>query len=1307
MAPSKKASNGRSPLVNQQRQITAFFGKNTSGSSPAPSESPSPAVSKLNPKPNAGPSLSPSPITPSPLQSKRKKPLLVISPNLGASSAEKPISEKKSYGSEVVDRRVRVYWPLDKSWYEGVVKSFDEVSGKHLVQYDDAEEEKLNLSGEKVEWIEEPVKKKLRRLRRLSVVEDDDDEVDEGNLKELEDDSDDEDWEGKEGNGVLEDEDCLEDLEVEEEESGSAGIRKNTSSRKRKGGVGEAVASKKGKNGGELKSSVSKISPSGKAEKLTEPISGTSAYSVKASLLDGPSMVDTTERFAKRESEKLHFLELDRRDANRRRPGDEKYDPRTLYLPPNFVKNLTGGQRQWWEFKSKHMDKVLFFKMGKFYELFEMDAHVGAKELGLQYMKGDQPHCGFPEKNFSINVEKLARKGYRVLVVEQTETPEQLGLRRKENGSKDKVVKREICAVVTKGTLTEGESFSTNPDASYIIAVTESCQISANEQGVHIFGICAVDVATSKIILGQFRDDADCSSLCCLLSELRPVEIIKPAKLLCTETEKALFRHTRNPLVNELVPFSEFWDADKTISEVTSIYQRLDDHSHSPSENDSTFQPSDSSVTNDGRNCLPEVLSNLISEGENGSQALSALGATLFYLRQAFLDESLLRFAKFDLLPCSGLGEIAQKPYMVLDAAALENLEIFENSRNGESSGTLYAQLNHCATAFGKRLLRTWLARPLYHLESIKERQDAIAELRGVNQPNVLGFRKELSKLPDMERLLARIFAGSEASGRNANKVVLYEDAAKKKLQEFISVLRGCELMTNACSALGAILENVESRLLRHLLIPGSGIPDVNSILRHFKDAFDWEEAYQSGRIIPREGADVSYDAACQVVKDIKSSLGKHLKEQRKLLGDPSISYVTIGKDTYLLEVPESLSQEIPKEFELRSSKKGFARYWSPVIKDLIGELSRAESEKESKLKSILQRLIERFCENHIKWRQYISAVAELDVLISLSIANDYYEGRSCRPVIASLNPDEVPFLRAKSLGHPVLRSDALGEGTFVTNDVTLGGSGHSSFILLTGPNMGGKSTLLRQVCLAVILAQMGADVPAESFALNPFDRIFVRMGAKDHIMAGQSTFLTELLETAAMLTSATRSSLVALDELGRGTSTSDGQAIAASVLEHFVHTVQCRGMFSTHYHRLAVDYQSDPKVSLCHMACQVTKGVGGLEEVVFLYKLTPGACPKSYGVNVARLAGLPDTVLRKAAAMSQEFERTYGNRLGAAQKWEDKASLIIGNLIKIAATTDYHTFAESKNDGLLTSLQSKARITSTTIVGTLPVQST
>nr|XP_023894914.1 DNA mismatch repair protein MSH6 [Quercus suber] len=1285
MAPSRRLSNGRSPIVNQQRQITAFFTKTTS-SSPSPSPTLSKQNSKFsssvpNPNPSSTPNSSPSPTTPSPFQTRSKnKPLLVIS-----ASPLTP-NDKRSYGDDVVGKRIRVFWPLDKAWYEGTVKSFDKVANKHLVQYEDEEEELLDLEKEKFEWVQETLKR-FKRLRRgaldsseaVEIVEEEKDKAVQRRRGEDGDDSSDEDW-GK-------NEEVM-DLDEEEEED----VVKRSKGRrgekwKRKASEGEKLGSAK-KNKGGFKFS------------LVEPTSNNAESGKASNELGNALRGDATERFGTREAVKFCFLGEERRDAKRRRPGDANYDPRTLYLPPDFLKSLSGGQRQWWEFKSKHMDKVLFFKMGKFYELFEMDAHIGAKELDLQYMKGEQPHCGFPEKNFSMNLEKLARKGYRVLVVEQTETPEQLELRRKEKGSKDKVVKREICAVVTKGTLTEGEMLSANPDASYLMAVTEGCQRLANQNADRIFGVCVVDVTTSRIILGQFGDDAECSALCCLLSELRPVEIVKPAKQLSPETERALLRHTRNPLVNDLVPLLEFWDAEKTVHEFKSSYSRIVEQSVSGSLNETNLDGLQSQVEENGMGWLPDVLSDLVKAGENGSYALSALGGTIFYLKQAFLDETLLRFAKFELLPCSGFANIVSKPYMVLDAAALENLEIFENSRNGDSSGTLYAQLNHCVTSIGKRLLKTWLARPLYHPESIRERQDAVGGLRGVNLAFALEFRKALSRLPDMERLLARVFASSEANGRNANKVVLYEDAAKKQLQEFISVLRGCESMAQSCSSLSVILENVESRVLHHLLTLGVGLPNIDSVINHFKDAFDWVEANNSGRIIPHEGVDLEYDSACKKVKEVESSLTKHLKNQQKLLGDASITYVTIGKEAYLLEVPESLRERIPRDYELRSSKKGFFRYWTPSIKKLLGELSQAESEKESMLKSILQRLIGRFCEHHNKWRQLVSATAELDVLISLAIASEYYEGPTSRPIILdSSSPDKVPCFSAKSLGHPVLRSDSLGKGTFVPNEIMIGGSSHPSFILLTGPNMGGKSTLLRQVCLAVILAQVGADVPADSFELSPVDRIFVRMGAKDHIMAGQSTFLTELSETALMLSSATRNSLVALDELGRGTSTSDGQAIAESVLQHFVHKVQCRGMFSTHYHRLAVDYQNDHKVLLCHMGCRVGNGVGDVEEVTFLYKLTPGACPKSYGVNVARLAGLPDSVLQKAAAKSREFESTYGKHLKTFednlynQSWIGEMVEFVRKFIDITENFSCKKSPESTGASFLTELQHRAHI--------------
>lgn len=1233
------------------------------------------------------------------------------------------------YGEEVVGKRIRVYWPLDKEWYEGSVKVFDSLSGKHLIQYEDSEEEMLDLDDEKIEWVEDEVRS-FRRLKRSSVSGDGSATTNEGKKKSRrlsgsvvlerklvfddddneseEDDSADEDWGKNAAKETVDDDDDSEEVDLvdgeEEDEDGDADVHaskkaqgKKPESKKRKsfGGL-EMFSSKKNKS----------IEKEGKLGKNFVVSNAQASIQMEANTQRGYSTSvlcnsltgDVAERFSIRESKKLHFLGAERKDAKRRRPGDVNYDPKTVYLPPDFLKSLSSGQRQWWEFKSNNMDKVLFFKMGKFYELFEMDAHIGAKELDLQYMKGDQPHCGFPEKNFAMNVEKLAKKGYRVLVVEQTETPEQLEIRRKEMGSKDKVVKREICAVVTKGTLTDGEFMATNPDASYLMAVTESFQASENKEGSLILGVCLVDVSTSRFMLGQFGDNPERNSLCALLTELRPVEIIKPAKVLSAETEKVLLSHTRSALVNDLVPLLEFWDAKRTIDEVRGIYKRVKDQSVPGLLNGKLSLATVSSTGEDGIRCLPDVISDLVAVGENGSYALSAFGGCLFYLRQSFLDETLLRFAKYELLPCSGNRDIPQKPYMILDSAAIENLEIFENNRNGSSAGTLYAQLNHCVTAFGKRLLRSWLARPLYHTQSIRERQEAIASLRGEAQSSVLEFRKELSRVPDMERLLSRLFASCEGNGRNANKVVLYEDAAKKQLQEFISALRGCELLVGACLSLTIVLNSVESRLLQSLLTTGEGIPDVQSLLNDFKDAFDWMEAGQTGRVIPLEGADHEYDSACKILKEVESSLATHLEEQREALGDDSINYVTVGKDMYLLEVPETLRGSIPREYELRSSKKGFFRYWNPQIKKLLGNLSQAEAEKESKLKTILQRLIERFCEHHIKWRQLVSTAAELDVLISLAIASDYYEGNSCQPKLSSSpSSNEVPCLLAEGLGHPILRSDALGRGPFVPNDIDIGGSGHARFILLTGPNMGGKSTLLRQVCMAVILAQLGAYVPANEFHLSPVDRIFVRMGASDNIMAGQSTFLTELSETATMLTSATRNSLVVLDELGRGTSTSDGQAIAESVLEHFVHKVNCRGMFSTHYHRLAVDYQKDPQVSLCHMACQVETGVHGVEQVTFLYRLTPGACPKSYGVNVARLAGLPESILQKAEAKSKEFEETYGKHKQGLKElsdshWAKKITGFLQDLGSVVTKSSCHETHDMADIGL-TEMHHRARL--------------
>uniref|UniRef100_A0A804UDM6 DNA mismatch repair protein n=1 Tax=Zea mays TaxID=4577 RepID=A0A804UDM6_MAIZE len=1189
---SRRASNGRSPLVRKQSQITAFF------SSPTPSPSPS------GPSPGAS-KPSPSPLNPS---ARTRSPLAAVSP----SSPKLPQPQQKQKevkkvkeehdaalvpapaAAEVVGRCLRVYWPLDDAWYKGKVEAYDAASRRHRVKYDDGDEEEVDLRKEKFEWaavVEESTllpARKLRRLRRMSdiSVAKSPAEAEDG----AGDSTEDEDW--KRDTVV---EDASEEVELDEEDeeevvavrsrkrnpknslmSGStpstlgSGLTSESEPRisKRRKNVDVASLDFAKRFTFEAVNTNRKVDPE-------VPMSCGQKGQTTGNDYTAPTG-DAAERFGQRDAEKFKFLGEGRKDAKGRRPGNPGFDPRTLLLPPQFLKNLTGGQRQWWEFKSQHMDKVLFFKMGKFYELFEMDAHVGAKDLDLQYMKGEQPHCGFPEKNLSVNLEKLAEKGYRVLVVEQTETPDQLELRRKEMGIKDKVVRREICAVVTKGTLIEGEHLLANPDPSYLLSVTESYQRSPNKsQDTCTIGVSIVDVSTSKFIVGQFQDDPERHGLCSILSEMRPVEIIKPSKMLSPETEKALNNNTRKPLINELVPSTEFWDAEKTIDEIKQYYSSANKQKKADDIQDCV-------------DCLPNLLRELIG-------------------------------------------------------AALENLELLENTRTGGLSGTLYAQLNHCVTGFGKRLLKRWIAKPLYDRREILRRQSAVATFKGVGQDCAAQFRKDLSRLPDMERLLARLFSSCDENKRSSS-VVLYEDASKKLLQQFTSALCGCQQMFHACSSISTLICSEGSQLI-DLLSPGKGLSNISSILDRFRDAFDWSEADRNGRIIPSEGCDPEYDATCNAIEEIKSSLKEYLKEQRKLLRPASVNYVNVGKDMYLIEVPESLGGSVPRNYELQSTKKGFYRYWTPELKELILELSKAESEKESKLKAILQNLIQLFVEHHTEWRQLVSVVAELDVLTSLAIASGYFEGPSCCPTIKESNgTDDTPTFHARNLGHPILRSDSLGKGSFVPNDVKIGGPGNASFIVLTGPNMGGKSTLLRQVCLTIILAQIGADVPAEKLELSLVDRIFVRMGARDHIMAGQSTFLVELEETASVLSSATKNSLVVLDELGRGTSTSDGQAIAASVLEYLVHQVQCLGLFSTHYHRLAMEH-NDTKVSLCHMACEVVEGVGGLEEVTFLYRLTPGACPKSYGVNVARLAGIPTKLLQRANEKSSEFEANYGKR--------------------------------------------------------------
>jgi DNA mismatch repair protein MSH6 len=581
--------------------------------------------------------------------------------------------------------------------------------------------------------------------------------------------------------------------------------------------------------------------------------------------------------------------------------------------------------------------------------------------------------------------------------------------------------------------------------------------------------------------------------------------------------------------------------------------------------------------------------------------------------------------------------------YMTLDGPALENLEIMENSEGGVI-GTLLAALDHCTTPFGRRRLRQWLCRPLCRVSDIVLRQDAVEDLMGPAEEAAGTARKALSGVSDLERALARLGATGAGVGseRDHPRVVLYEDVSKKRVHAFVSTIRALEQVHKALQAFANC--GATSSLLLDLVTPstqGSGrLLEMEPALAEMRAAADWEEAESTGRVVPAAGVDAKYDAAEEAVITSEAALSDYLKELKAELGSRDVKYASLNKESHVIEVPENLT--VPREWESMQGKKGVKRYMNIELRELVTAREAALDAKEKAQTGILRAILRRFAEKREIWTAAVDSVAILDALMSLAVAAACGAGVMSRPKLLTWSEEEnaAPVFRAQGLRHPAAGVGGSG-GAFVPNDVQLGGDS-PPFVVLTGPNMGGKSTLMRQVCLAAVAAQIGAWVPAEALELTPTDAVFVRMGARDRIMLGQSTFFVELSETAAALSSATRYSLVALDELGRGTATTDGAAIAAAVLDHLAATVKCRGVFATHYHHISDSHAQDPAVAIKHMACAVTPaedGRDGVDQVTFLYRLTEGACPKSYGVNVARLAGLPDAVVRRAAVVSQQAE--------------------------------------------------------------------
>ena len=944
---------------------------------------------------------------------------------------------------------------------------------------------------------------------------------------------------------------------------------------------------------------------------------------------DGPAEKEVSKDFIR-----------NRRDAAGRKPSDEGFDKTTILVElKKTEKPLTPAMQQYWDIKRKNADMVLFFKVGKFYELFEEDALLCHRELDLLYMGRGPPHVGFPEVSLRRYLDKLVALGHKVGVVEQMETPAELEARnaqRPKGQKKESAVRRELCEVRTLGTDPENEK----PAATYLLSVTEDV-----ERG--LLGVCFVDAATGHFCVGQCAEDAQKNCLRTLLSRLRPAEIVFDASRGSRESFLLLRRTVQENLLNTTSSPRQFWDAQTARREL---------------EREGYFAG--------GEESWPEALRE--AAAQEPPLALAAFGGCVGYLRRLLLDKQLVPLGSVARwVPTDEIGSPAAANFLVLDSKAIDNLEVFENTSDRGVKGTLFHILNHCSSAFGARALREWLCAPSRRVDEIEARQQSVAALMERTELRDL-LRPALKRLPDLERLLARVHGFSQKQAKNS--ATHYEDIGKAKLAMFVKVLEGFEALDAAVTRAQPHLEGELKARAPHLvaaLTHGEGFPQLTGAIAEFRALFDWEAAKREGRVIPKPGASKPYDAAEADAKKAVAELRTHERHWRQELRDDKIEFWTPQVSTtepFQLAVSEETLRRrgTPDEFEMKSSKKGTKRFWTAEIEQEVKGWLVANEAKERALGGVMSSLFADFSKKFTLWRNAVGCAAELDCLLSLAQVSE--APGMCRPVFVE---SEAPFLDIRAGVNPCVQAVTDGKGDVIPNDVLIGvedavgregqegqegGAGADAnadvaqppMLLVTGPNMGGKSTLLRQACLTTLMAHLGCWVPAASCRLSPVDRIFTRVGANDAIAAGLSTFRVELEETSLILRHATKHSLVILDELGRGTATFDGMAIAGAVMQALIGS-GCRTLFATHYHALTREFERpNAACALYHMACVVDDAT---RHVTFLYKFARGASTRSHGVHVARLSGLPESLLELAARKSEEMEQ------GLEQKWALQAA--------------------------------------------------
>ena len=826
-------------------------------------------------------------------------------------------------------------------------------------------------------------------------------------------------------------------------------------------------------------------------------------------------------------------------------------------------KELTPMQRQYQQIKEQNQDCILFFRLGDFYEMFNEDAKLAARELDLTLTSRDRskpkeeqtPMCGVPYHSVDSYIARLVQKGYKVAICEQMEDP----------ALAKGLVERDITRIVTPGT------------------VTESCMLDENKNNYMgcvygeggKFGLAFCDVSTGAFFATVCNDAQNVASE---LGRFSPSEVLRYGTGVdCEPIDDAIFRRL-NCCVDE--GKSEFFVLETCEELLESHFQQ-----------------------------------NLAQLGLAGMPAaIIASGALL---------RTLLTLQKNDLAHIRQLQYYTTGKFMELDLDARRNLELTETMRSKEKKGTLLWVLDKTHTAMGGRLLRSWLEKPLLDPVEITRRHAAVEDL--VDNVILRGELEEaLRDVTDLERVMTRIVTGTVNC-----RDLLGLARGFRALPEVKRQLQGCgaPLLQKLDQAIDPLTDCAD-------LIENTIVDEPPLTVRE-------------GGII-RKGADPEADRLRDIMEGGSGTIAAIEASEREKTGIRTLKVGFNRVFGYYIEVSKSFMDQVPETYIRKQTLANCERYITQELKELENQVLTAKDRLTALEYQIFTKLREHLAQQAARVQLTAQAVAAADVLCSLAAVA--VQRGYCRPEITLGREISITDGR-----HPVVEA-VLKDTLFVPNDTNLG-SEDNQVAIITGPNMAGKSTYMRQVALIVLMAQMGSFVPARAAKIGLVDRVFTRIGASDDLASGQSTFMVEMAEVATILKYATSRSLLILDEIGRGTSTYDGMAIARAVLEYAANPrrLGAKTLFATHYHELSTMEEKLPNVKNYNIAVK-KRG----EQMIFLRKIVPGAADDSYGIEVAKLAGIPNVVITRAREILAELEAEGSAPTPAAVKEpEDQVSML------------------------------------------------